>query len=193
MNAIPHATVTTPGGEELVLVPRAVFEAMQERLDGAVHAQSMAAVARGEQELLTPRGGPRRARRPDAARLLARKARPDAEGPRRAGRHRPELPVGARSRPEEGRPRPLPPPRPGAARAHGRPGAGELRRGKHGGKWPGNSWADSRDYFRHRRDFCGCLCWLAGARGEAIGPCRARPGATCANAGRCGHRASPRE
>jgi len=54
MNAIPHATVTTPGGEELVLVPRAVFEAMQERLDGAAHAQSMAAVARGEQELLTP-------------------------------------------------------------------------------------------------------------------------------------------
>ncbi|MCP4564045.1 MAG: helix-turn-helix transcriptional regulator [Bosea sp.] len=53
MNAIPHATVTTPGGEELVLVPRAAFEAMQDRLDAAAHAESMAAVARGEQELLT--------------------------------------------------------------------------------------------------------------------------------------------
>lgn len=57
MNTIPHATVTTPGGEELVLVPRAAFEAMQakieDHLDAAAHAESMAAVGRGEQELLS--------------------------------------------------------------------------------------------------------------------------------------------
>jgi DNA-binding XRE family transcriptional regulator len=52
MNAIPHSVVTTPAGEELVLVPRADFEAMQDRLDVLSHAETMAAIGRGEQELL---------------------------------------------------------------------------------------------------------------------------------------------
>jgi DNA-binding XRE family transcriptional regulator len=53
MNAIPHLVVTTPAGEELVLVPRADFEAMQDRLDVLSHVETMAAIGRGEQELLS--------------------------------------------------------------------------------------------------------------------------------------------
>lgn len=54
MNAIPHSVVTTPSGEELVLVSRDAFTALQDQLDALLHAQTMAAVGRGEQEMLAP-------------------------------------------------------------------------------------------------------------------------------------------
>ena len=48
-----HTIVVTPSGEELVLLARADFEAMRELIDAAAHEVTMAAVARGEQEMLT--------------------------------------------------------------------------------------------------------------------------------------------
>jgi predicted transcriptional regulator len=51
-----HTLVKTPAGEELVLLARADFEAMREAIDAAAHDSTMAAVARGEQEMLTSHG-----------------------------------------------------------------------------------------------------------------------------------------
>jgi DNA-binding XRE family transcriptional regulator len=48
-----HTIVITPSGEELVLLARADFDAMRERIDAAAHTATMAAVARGEQDMLT--------------------------------------------------------------------------------------------------------------------------------------------
>ena len=48
-----HSIVVTPSGEELVLLSRTDFEAMREMIDAAAHEATMAAVARGEQEMLT--------------------------------------------------------------------------------------------------------------------------------------------
>jgi len=48
-----HTFVTTPSGEELVLVSRADFERLQELFDAVSHRQTMEAIARGEQEVLT--------------------------------------------------------------------------------------------------------------------------------------------
>jgi DNA-binding XRE family transcriptional regulator len=49
-----HSLVTTPAGEELVLISRADFEAMQDALDAAAYARTAESLARGEQETLTP-------------------------------------------------------------------------------------------------------------------------------------------
>ena len=48
-----HTLVVTPSGEEMVMLARSDFEAMREALDAALHASTMASVARGEQEMLT--------------------------------------------------------------------------------------------------------------------------------------------
>lgn len=48
-----HTIVTTPGGEELVLLPRAEFEAMRDALDAAEHRGAMARVAAGTLETLS--------------------------------------------------------------------------------------------------------------------------------------------
>jgi len=48
-----HTIVVTPSGEELVLLARTDFDAMRERIDAAAHEATMAAVARGEQDMLT--------------------------------------------------------------------------------------------------------------------------------------------
>lgn len=48
-----HTIVTTPGGEELVLLPKAEFEALRDRLDAAEHARAMAQVAAGTLETLS--------------------------------------------------------------------------------------------------------------------------------------------
>ena len=48
-----HTIVVTPSGEELVLLTRTDFDAMRERIDAAAHDATMAAVNRGEQEMLT--------------------------------------------------------------------------------------------------------------------------------------------
>lgn len=46
-------TISTAGGEKLVVLPAADYEALCDALDAARHAQSMAALARGDEELLT--------------------------------------------------------------------------------------------------------------------------------------------
>jgi DNA-binding XRE family transcriptional regulator len=51
---VSHTLVTTPGGEELVMLPRKEFEAMLDQIDAARHARIMAEVVAGQQELLTP-------------------------------------------------------------------------------------------------------------------------------------------
>lgn len=51
--AVDHATITTPGGEKLVLMPLAALNALYDELDAARANSTMAALARGEQELLT--------------------------------------------------------------------------------------------------------------------------------------------
>jgi DNA-binding XRE family transcriptional regulator len=48
-----HTIVTTPGGEELVLLPKAEFEALRDRLDAAEHARAVAEVAAGKLETLS--------------------------------------------------------------------------------------------------------------------------------------------
>jgi DNA-binding XRE family transcriptional regulator len=48
-----HTDVTTPAGEELVLLAKADFEAMQAALESAVYARTADALARGEQEMLS--------------------------------------------------------------------------------------------------------------------------------------------
>lgn len=48
-----HTIVKTPGGEELVLLPRAEFEALTAALDAAEHGRAMAAVAAGTLETLS--------------------------------------------------------------------------------------------------------------------------------------------
>jgi ribosome-binding protein aMBF1 (putative translation factor) len=48
-----HTFVTTPSGEELVLVSRADFERVQELFDAVSHRRTMEAITRGEQEVLT--------------------------------------------------------------------------------------------------------------------------------------------
>jgi DNA-binding XRE family transcriptional regulator len=48
-----HTIVTTPGGEELVLLPKAEFESMRDALDAAAHARAMADVAAGVMETLS--------------------------------------------------------------------------------------------------------------------------------------------
>ncbi|MGY6246213.1 helix-turn-helix domain-containing protein [Bosea thiooxidans] len=48
-----HTIVTTPGGEELVLLPKAEFEAMRDALDAAEHGRAMAQVAAGTLETLS--------------------------------------------------------------------------------------------------------------------------------------------
>ncbi len=49
-----HTIIKTPGGEELVLLPKAEFEAMRDALEKAAHDRAMAAVAAGTMETLTP-------------------------------------------------------------------------------------------------------------------------------------------
>lgn len=46
-------TFTTPSGDEMVILSRRDFEAMQNRLDAAEHARAMASVAAGTMETLT--------------------------------------------------------------------------------------------------------------------------------------------
>jgi DNA-binding XRE family transcriptional regulator len=48
-----HTILKTPGGEELVVMSRADFEAMRDALDAAGHATTLADVASGRQEALT--------------------------------------------------------------------------------------------------------------------------------------------
>jgi DNA-binding XRE family transcriptional regulator len=48
-----HTIITTPGGEELVLLPRAEFDAMRDALDVADHAGAMAQVAAGTLETVS--------------------------------------------------------------------------------------------------------------------------------------------
>jgi len=48
-----YATVKTPGGEELVVVAKAEFDAMRDALDASEHARAMAEIASGREELLT--------------------------------------------------------------------------------------------------------------------------------------------
>jgi DNA-binding XRE family transcriptional regulator len=48
-----HTIVKTPGGEELVLLPRAEFEALTAALDAAEHRNALAAVTAGALETLT--------------------------------------------------------------------------------------------------------------------------------------------
>ena len=48
-----HTFVTTPSGEELVLIPRADFERLQDLFDADSHRQTMEEIGRGEQEVLT--------------------------------------------------------------------------------------------------------------------------------------------
>ena len=48
-----HTLVTTPAGEELVLIAKADFEAMHEAIDAAAYVRTAGALARGEQETLT--------------------------------------------------------------------------------------------------------------------------------------------
>ncbi len=48
-----HTFVTTPSGEELVLVSRADFERLQDLSDADLHEQTMRSIARGEQEVLS--------------------------------------------------------------------------------------------------------------------------------------------
>lgn len=46
-----YQTITTPGGDVLVVIPLEEFEALR---DAAEHAKAMGALARGEEERLTP-------------------------------------------------------------------------------------------------------------------------------------------
>ena len=48
-----HTLVTTPAGEELVILARADFDAMREALDAAAYTRTAEALARGEQETLS--------------------------------------------------------------------------------------------------------------------------------------------
>ncbi len=48
-----HAIIKNPGGEELVLLPRAEFEALRDALDLAEHAKVMAELLAGRQEALS--------------------------------------------------------------------------------------------------------------------------------------------
>ena len=48
-----HTIVVTPSGEEMVLLARADYEAMRAMIDAAAHSATLAALARGEQEMLT--------------------------------------------------------------------------------------------------------------------------------------------
>jgi DNA-binding XRE family transcriptional regulator len=48
-----HTILITPSGEELVLLARADFDAMRERIDAAAHTATMTAISRGEQDMLT--------------------------------------------------------------------------------------------------------------------------------------------
>ncbi|MEJ0093382.1 MAG: helix-turn-helix transcriptional regulator [Methylocella sp.] len=48
-----HQTIRTPGGETLVILPLAEFEALRDAADAADHARAMDALARGEDERLT--------------------------------------------------------------------------------------------------------------------------------------------
>ena len=52
-HAMKHTIVTTPAGEELVLMARADFDRFQDALDAAAHAKTMGEIARGEQEMLS--------------------------------------------------------------------------------------------------------------------------------------------
>lgn len=49
-----HALITTPAGEELVLVPRAEFEAMQRLKAASDHAAAVAGAQAGVLETLSP-------------------------------------------------------------------------------------------------------------------------------------------
>lgn len=48
-----HTLVRTPGGEELVLLPRAEFEMLSAALEAAEHRNAMARIAAGTLETLT--------------------------------------------------------------------------------------------------------------------------------------------
>jgi DNA-binding XRE family transcriptional regulator len=48
-----HTIFVTPSGEEMVVLARADFNAMEEALDAAVAAKTLAELASGRQELLT--------------------------------------------------------------------------------------------------------------------------------------------
>ncbi|MGL5114652.1 MAG: helix-turn-helix domain-containing protein [Beijerinckiaceae bacterium] len=48
-----HTLLKTPGGEELVLMPRAAFDALRDALDAAEHRNAMASVAAGALETLS--------------------------------------------------------------------------------------------------------------------------------------------
>jgi DNA-binding XRE family transcriptional regulator len=49
-----HQIIKTPGGETLVLLPLKEFEALRDAADAANHKRAMDALARGEEERLTP-------------------------------------------------------------------------------------------------------------------------------------------
>jgi DNA-binding XRE family transcriptional regulator len=48
-----HTLITTPLGEEMVLLSKADFDAIQDALDAAAHDRTMADIATGKQEWLT--------------------------------------------------------------------------------------------------------------------------------------------
>ncbi|ACB95312.1 helix-turn-helix domain-containing protein [Beijerinckia indica] len=49
-----HQIIMTPGGEKLVLLPFDEFQALRDAADAAAHVQTLAALAHGEEERLTP-------------------------------------------------------------------------------------------------------------------------------------------
>lgn len=49
-----HQIIKTPGGESLVILPLAEFEALRDAADAAHHTMAMAALSAGEEERLTP-------------------------------------------------------------------------------------------------------------------------------------------
>jgi ribosome-binding protein aMBF1 (putative translation factor) len=48
-----YQTIKTPAGETLVVLPLADFEALRDAADAAAHQRAMAALANGDEELLT--------------------------------------------------------------------------------------------------------------------------------------------
>lgn len=48
-----HQIIKTPGGESLVILPLAEFEALRDAADAARHASTMAALSRGDEERLS--------------------------------------------------------------------------------------------------------------------------------------------
>ncbi len=53
MTRISHSTMTTPGGERLVVMTQEAFDDLSEAVDKADAEMTRGSIARGEQELLT--------------------------------------------------------------------------------------------------------------------------------------------